>query len=163
MFWLSFDLSITATAAQPKSTAFLGVFLQNDNEGYEPTSDAERKRMSIVEDQFRSLLEGSGRYTFSAMTPEVKSKIDAGQPVGACGGCEADYGKALGAERVAWINVQKISNLILNMNVYIEDVAGRRMLLIMSVDIRGNTDESWSRSLSYLVKNYVLPATPEAG
>ena len=54
--------------------------------------------------------------------------------------------------------MQKVSNLILNMNVYIEDVATKKMLLVSSVDLRGNTDESWSRSLVYLVKNSVLPA-----
>ena len=32
------------------------------------------------------------------------------------------------------------------------------MLLTKSVDLRGNTDDSWSRSLAYLVKNSVLPA-----
>jgi len=34
-----------------------------------------------------------------------------------------------------------------------------------SVDLRGNTADSWSRSLSYLVKNSVLPADikPTAG
>ena len=31
------------------------------------------------------------------------------------------------------------------------------MTFVRSVDIRGNTDESWSRSLTYLVKNYLLP------
>ena len=54
--------------------------------------------------------------------------------------------------------MQKVSNLILNMNVYIADVKSGRMLLTKSVDLRGNTDDSWSRSLAYLVKNAVLPA-----
>lgn len=31
------------------------------------------------------------------------------------------------------------------------------MLLTKSVDLRGNTDDSWSRSPRYLVKNSVLP------
>jgi hypothetical protein len=44
------------------------------------------------------------------------------------------------------------------MNVYMEDVATKKMLLVSSVDLRGNTDESWSRSLAYLVENSVLPA-----
>jgi len=54
--------------------------------------------------------------------------------------------------------VQKVSNLILNMNVYIADVKSGRTVLTKSVDLRGNTDESWSRSLRYLVKNSVLTA-----
>jgi Protein of unknown function (DUF2380) len=95
----------------------------------------------------------------------VRAKIAAGQAVGECGGCEIDYGRALGADIVAWLRVQKVSNLILNMNVYMADVKSGRMLLTRSVDLRGNTDDSWSRSLAYLVKNSVLTADikPTAG
>ncbi|MEQ1715586.1 MAG: DUF3280 domain-containing protein [Hyphomicrobium sp.] len=83
-------------------------------------------------------------------------KIAEGQPIGECGGCEIGFGKSLGGEVIAWIRVQKISNLILNMNVYMADVATQRMLFLHSVDIRGNTDESWTKSINYLVKNYLL-------
>lgn len=145
-----------ATAADAKSTAMLGTFLQNDNEGYEPTSDAERARMVAIETQFKTMLEGSGDYVFVPITPEIRAQIDKGQMVGECGGCEIEYGKALGARKIAWVRVQKISNLIMNLNVYIADVATNKMLFIHSVDIRGNSDESWNRSMSYLLKNYML-------
>ena len=52
--------------------------------------------------------------------------------------------------------MQKISNLILNMNVYMADVASKKVTFIHSVDIRNNTDELWMRALTYLVQNYVL-------
>lgn len=42
------------------------------------------------------------------------------------------------------------------MNVYMVDVARKKPLVVRSVDLRGNTDESWSRSLAYLVKHDVL-------
>ena len=42
---------------------------------------------------------------------------------------------------VGW--VQKVSNLILNVNVVIRDVSTREQVFASSVDIRGNTDESW--------------------
>ena len=67
-----------------------------------------------------------------------------------------EFGKELGAELIAWITVQKVSNLILNMNVYMADVATEKMTFVRSADIRGNTDESWTRSLNYLLKNYLL-------
>ena len=155
-FAASASVAPTAAADAPKSTAMLGVSFQNDNEGYEPTSDAERARMTALEGQFKLMLEASGGYKFVPMTPEVQAKIQSGQPVAACGGCEIEYGKALGADTIAWVQVQKISNLIMNMNVYIADVATNKMLFVHSVDIRGNTDESWSRSMAYLLKNYLL-------
>ncbi len=55
--------------------------------------------------------------------------------------------------------MQKVSNLILNMNVYMADVATSKMTFVRSVDIRGNTDESWSVGMNWLIKNYVPPST----
>jgi hypothetical protein len=46
--------------------------------------------------------------------------------------------------------VQKVSNLILNINVYMEDVQTG------SVDIRGNTDESWRHGLDYMLRHYLF-------
>jgi len=154
-----------ARAADPPSLAFLGTFFQNDNEGLEPTSDAERARLARTGEEFTQELAASGRYRIVPTPDDLRAKIAAGQTVGECGGCEADYGRALGADIVAWIRVQKVSNLILNMNVYMADVKSGRMLLTKSVDLRGNTDDGWSRSLRYLVKNSVLPADikPTAG
>ena len=56
----------------------------------------------------------------------------------------------------AWGTVQKVSNLILNINVYTEDAESGKMKFARSVDIRGNTDESWRRGLDYLLRNYLL-------
>lgn len=152
---------VTAPAhADPQRIALLGVHLQNDNEGYEPTSDAERNRMKAVSDAFKKQLEASGKYTFVSVPASEQQKIDAGQLVGACGGCEYDYGRDLNVDHVAWIRVQKISNLILNINVYMADVSKQRVTFIHSVDLRNNTDEAWVRGINYLVQNYLLP-TPQ--
>jgi predicted methyltransferase len=62
------------------------------------------------------------------------------------------------------MTVQKVSNLILNMNLYVADPQTDKFTFIKSVDIRDNTDESWSRSLNYLLKNYFLPkGQPNSG
>ena len=52
--------------------------------------------------------------------------------------------------------VQKVSDLILNINVYMADVATGKLTFVHSVDIRGNTDKSWTRGIAYLVENYLL-------
>jgi len=148
----------TTAHADPQRIAFLGVHFQNDNEGYEPTSDAERKRMNSISEAFEGMLQHSGKYTFVSVPAAEKQKIESGQLVGACGGCEYAYGRDLNVDHVAWIRVQKVSNLILNMNVYVADVSKKRITFIHSVDLRGNTDESWMRGITYLVQNYMLPA-----
>ena len=154
-------VALTAAVVEPaqaggKSVALLGVHLQNDNEMYEPTSDAERARMVTVAEIFKHQLSASERYSIVEVPPDVQSKIAAGRTMGECGGCEIEYGQSLGSEIVAWITVQKISNLILKMNVYMADVQAKKFLFVRSVDLRGNTDESWTRSIRYLIKNYLL-------
>ena len=57
--------------------------------------------------------------------------------------------------------VQKVSNLILNMNIYVRDASSGATLAAMSADMRGNTDESWSRTLDWLIRNRLL--TPDYG
>ncbi len=150
------SLLAEGTATNARTVGFLGVQLQNDNEGLEPTTDAERVRMKKIERLFESRLEGSGRFKFVPVPAEMQKEIEAGQNIGDCHGCEVEYGHKLHVDLIAWIKVQKVSNLILNMNVYMADVAAAKMTFVHSVDIRGNTDESWTRSLTYLIDNYFL-------
>ena len=70
---------------------------------------------------------------------------------GSCNGCELDLARELGAQQVAYGWVQKVSNLILNVNLVFEDATTGQVLRAGSVDIRGNTDESWTRGLRYLI------------
>jgi Protein of unknown function (DUF2380) len=149
-----------AGAAAPSgpttSVALLAVQFLNDHADLEPTTDAERARLATIESLFKSRLEASGRYRFVPMPAELAAKIAAGPEIGSCGGCAFDYGKELGADAVAWIVVQKVSDLILNINVYMGEVKSRKLTFVHSVDIRGNTDKSWTRGIAYLVENYLL-------
>jgi hypothetical protein len=147
-----------APSDPPRSVALLNVQFLNDHGDLEPTTSAERARVALIASLFKAKLEASGRYKFVSIPAEAAGKIAAGPEIGACGGCEFDYGKELGADTAAWIVVQKVSDLILNINVYMADVAAKKMAFVHSVDIRGNTDESWTHGLTYLVKNYLLAA-----
>jgi len=157
---IALALSFGAEAEPVTKVAFLGVQFLNDHEGEEPTTDAERARLAALAAAFQAKLEASGHYAFVAVPLAIQKQIDAGAVIGNCGGCEFQYGAELGSDRVAWLVVQKVSNLILNLNVYFGDVPGHKLTFVHSVDIRGDTDESWSRGLTYLVKNYMLPAAP---
>jgi Protein of unknown function (DUF2380) len=150
----------TAMAApdnRVKVVALLNVEFLNDHADLEPTTKAERARLALIGSLFKAKLEASGRYRFVSIPADTAAKMAAGPEIGACGDCEFGYGKELGADTVAWIVVQKVSDLILNINVYMGDVAARKLTFVHSVDIRGDTDESWSRGITYLVKNYLLP------
>ena len=153
-------IGAAATAATPadppKSIVVLNIQFLNDHADLEPTTDAERARLASIISLFKAKLEASGQYRIVSIPTDAQAKIADGPEIGSCGGCEYDYGKQVAADYAAWIIVQKVSDLILNINVYMADVAARKLTFVHSVDIRGNTDESWTRGITYLVKNYLL-------
>jgi hypothetical protein len=69
-----------------------------------------------------------------------------------CGGCDIRLGRRIGAAITG--TVQKVSNLTLNMNIYVRDASSGATIAAMSADMR--TDETWSRALDWLVRNRLL-------
>jgi uncharacterized protein DUF2380 len=126
------------------------------------TSSEEKARLAKLAPVLREKLAASGRYVIVDIAP-VSARAHA-QNLQACGGCDATLAQELGADVAVTGTVQKVSNLILNLNIYLRDAKDDRLLHSMSADFRGNTDESWSRALSYLIRNKLLaePAEPAA-
>ena len=103
-----------------------------------PRAD-ETARLARLGDQLRRLVTNSGKLEVIDIAPV---RAEAHQTnLQACGGCDADLAQKLGAELAITGTVQKVSNLILNINLYVRVAATRAPLVAMSVDIRGNTDE----------------------
>ena len=143
-------------ASEVPRIAFLGFELINTS--LEPTAPAEAERIRMLDDLLRSSLMASGRFAVAELPGAAASELAAAGGVANCSGCERELARRVGASRALWGTVQKVSNLILNINVYMEDAQSGRMEFIRSVDIRGNTDESWRRGLDYLLRNYLLHA-----
>ena len=114
----------------------------------------ERERLARLNDQLRQLLRESGRFSFVDIAP-IASEAQASN-LQACGGCDTRLARRIGAEVAITGTVQKVSNLILNMNIYVRDALSGATIAAMSADMRGNTDESWSRTLNWLVRNRLL-------
>ena len=55
--------------------------------------------------------------------------------------------------------VYKVSNLILEIHLYLRDVKTGRVINHMHTNIRGNTDKSWLRGLRWLIKNRLKAPT----
>jgi hypothetical protein len=147
-------LSPLAALAQPspKIAVFDFEFLDTSPA---PPSDAEIARTKALGDQLRQALASSGSYTVVDIAP-VEAVASAGVSIRNCNGCERDYAGKLGAKLAAYGWIQKVSNLILNINLVIEDVTTGKTLNSASVDIRGNTDESWNRGLKFLLDDRVF-------
>lgn len=118
-----------------------------------PRTD-EQARLQHAGEQLRKGMADSGKFQISDTTP-LRSEVQ-GSNLQACGGCDVKFAKQLGADFAITGVVQKVSNLILSMNVYVRDVHTGNLVAAMRADFRGNTDESWSRAMSYLLRNRLL-------
>lgn len=148
-----FLLLTTCLAAAPVKVAVFGFelvdsSLQGEIEG---RNDDDLARLAMIEEDLKRQLSQSGRYEVVDTEPAAHA-IDAAGYLHGCNGCEANIAEQLGADQalIGW--VQKVSNLILNLNVGIRDVESSKKVFAASVDIRGNTDESWRHGIRYLVK-----------
>jgi Protein of unknown function (DUF2380) len=114
----------------------------------------EQARLGRLSNQLWQRLAESGQFSLVDITP-IASEARASN-LQACGGCDTRLAKRVGAELAIAGTVQKVSNLILNINIYIREVSSGRTVAAMSADMRGNTDESWSRTLDWLIRNRLL-------
>jgi Protein of unknown function (DUF2380) len=133
--------------------AFFGFQLINTS--LESATPEESIRIRSLNDMFKQKLNASGRFQLIHIPSDLDSPI-AAVSIANCNGCERDFALRAGADLAAWGTVQKVSNLILNINVYMENAHTKKMEFVKSVDIRGNTDESWQRGLDYLLRHYLF-------
>ncbi len=120
-----------------------------------PPGAAEIARIKALGDTLRTALAASGRYRI-ADPARLRAALDPSAGILHCNGCERSAAQALGAPLACYGWVQKVSELILNINLVIEDAATGAVVRAGSVDIRGNTDESWQRGLRFLLDDRIL-------
>jgi hypothetical protein len=158
-FRLHFSLAallLTSAAAHAEPLKAAVFDFQLADQGMIGPTDADRARLAPLSDMLRNLLKESGRYVIVSTDP-VKEEVTKGSDLRRCNGCAEEYAKKLGADVAITGEIQKVSNLILNINIYIKDLKRNKPEQAYTVDIRGNNDKSFERGLKYLVKNN-LPA-----
>lgn len=140
-----------ALAAPEKAAVF---DFQLTNLAQLPPTPADNARLPRLSKMLRQLLTDTGRYQIISTDP-VKAKAQS-EDLRSCGGCANDYAKKLGAQLAITGQIQKVSNLILNINVYIKDVDSKAPEKAYSVDIRGDNEDSFDHGIKYIVKHNIL-------
>lgn len=138
-----------------RSIAVLQVELL-DEQNNPATKAAQEVRLGNALLQLREELRARGLYRVvdPAHTQALQEKLRSQQEFFyRCDDCAAQVGQQLGVDLVMTPWVQKVSELILNFNVRIFDVAAGKVILSKSVDMRGNEDESWKRAVRYLARD----------
>ena len=150
-------LLLTGSAAfadPPKLAVFDFELIDTSLPGEFYGSKPEEARLERIGEQLRKELTESGRFQLLDIAPVRDAARHAN--LQACGGCDLKLAGQLGADLEITGMVQKVSNLIINLNIYLRDVKTGNMITVASADMRGNTDESWSRTMSYLIRNRLL-------
>ena len=129
--------------------------LVNEMRDYETEASraAQLQRLTLISDALRKEFDQRGMYRIvdNAAAAKLIAEQKARQDLRNCNGCELDIGRALDADLIILAWVQKVSNLILNVNIEVKDVASGKTLYTKSVDLRGNTDKSWLRGIHYML------------
>ena len=134
-------------AAAPPTVAVFGFSLLNTSPA--ASTPEELARLHGLDERLLAALAEPGRYTVLDAAPlQARANIPS---IRDCNGCELDIARQAGAAYAAYGWMQKVSNLILNINIVIEDTHTGQVVKGDSVDIRGNTDQTWQRGLRYLI------------
>jgi acyl-coenzyme A thioesterase PaaI-like protein len=147
-----------AASAQQRSAAVFDFELV-DTSGGDPlrAQDAEHQaRVAQASERLRARLAESGRFKVVDIAP-VTNEAHASN-LQACGGCDVTLADRVGADLSVTGSVHKVSNLILNMIIFVRDAKTGGNVAVAQADMRGDTDESWLRTVDWLARNRLLAA-----
>lgn len=120
----------------------------------DPDISDELARVERAEDLIAQDLTERG-FTLIDVAPAA-GKLAKIKNIASCNGCDMTLAREMGAYYSVTGEIQKTSELITSFNLYIRDVETRTNVRFGAVEIRGNTDESWTRGHRYLLKNVIF-------
>ena len=125
--------------------------LEGEVRGPDPAEDA---RLQMITDLLREAFRDEGYEIID--TSEVQQRLATMPKLRTCKGCESRLAREVGADEVVTGFVQKISTLILSLSVSVHDAESGELVRKYNASIRGNTDESWSHGMRYLIRNQLF-------
>ncbi|WP_299961469.1 DUF3280 domain-containing protein [uncultured Roseobacter sp.] len=145
-------LAATGVHAQER-VAFFGLTLLDTSLQSSASGEntAEQDRLAQLEEMVAERFVREG-YVLVDIEP-ARKEIDRVVNLAKCYGCDTRIAVQLGADYALVGEVQKVSDLILAINLQLRAAETGEMVKGGVVDIRGNTDESWQRGMRYILKN----------
>lgn len=150
---IAFLSALPAWAAQ--KTAVLPFDMRDasqDGEYVPQFKPADLARLKLVADELKTLMTKDGRYEVMDLTPWA-ADIDKAHPFSKCDGCDLEIGQKAGADLAVMGYVDKLSDALISLQIFVRDVKSGEMVKTMSAEIRGNTDELWLHGIRYLWRN----------
>lgn len=159
---LAAALAIPGVAARaqpvpPPSAVVLDFDLLDDHPSTEPQAQAAlQRRLRQAREDLEEQLQAQRLYRIvplqgaRALMDKLRNEQEF---MHRCEDCARQVGQQLDTDYAITGWVQKVSELILNFNIEVHDVRGKRVVLSKSVDMRGNNDESWQRAVRFMVRD----------
>ncbi len=114
------------------------------------------RRLVLVADELKALLAKDDRYGVVDLSAQA-AEIEKVSPFSKCDGCETPIAAAAGADLAVTGYVDKVSDALISLQLFVRDVKSGEMRKTMSAEIRGNTDDNWLHGLRWLWRNRFAP------
>ncbi len=140
-------------ASGQEKIAFFGMQLLDDSmqTAVKGDNDDEQARLVMLDEIVEKAFAEHG-YELVDLAP-VQADLERVLNPAKCNQCDTRMAAKLGADYSLVGEVQKVSNLILSMNLQMRDAKTGEMIKGRVVDIRGNTDQSWQHGMRYILKH----------
>lgn len=147
-------LIVTPAVAATKAAVFPFDFHDTgqDAEFVPQNNPEDLRRLKLVEEELKSLMQKSGRYDVVDLTAHAKEIEDA-SPFHKCDGCEVPIAKEAGAEIAVTGYVDKLSDALISLRIVERNAETGELTKTMQAQINGNTDELWLHGVGYLWRN----------
>jgi len=116
--------------------------------GESPEETARLQRMTALA---RELLAQSGLFDIVDGSASTDQRVK-DHWLRKCNGCDADIARALGADLSFVCFFRKISVMEQNLDIRIRNARTGELAHAAQADLRGETDQSWSRALKFVIK-----------
>ncbi len=125
---------------------------QQDGEIVPQYNPDDLRRLKLVADELKSLMQKDGKYAVVDLSSREK-EIESASPFNQCNGCEVAIAKEAGADIAVTGFVDKVSDALLNLAIIARDTKTGELTKTMSASINGNTDDLWLHGVRYLWRN----------
>ena len=122
----------------------------------EQSTPAQAERIRATTEALRRKLAETGRYEIVDLSADSERIAKLGFQR-SCMTCFVDIARERGAEVAVFGTVNKVSTLILSMEIKVLSVETGKEIVRGTADIRGDNDRAWLRGMEWLVQHRIAP------
>ena len=128
----------------------------------EPNTPAQAERIRATTEALRNELEETGKYEALDLSADRERIAKIGYQR-SCVTCFMDVARERGADVAVFGTVNKISTLILSMDIKVLSVETGKEVARGIADIRGDNDRAWLRGMQWLVQHRIAAPDTASG